>query len=743
MRPLLFLWFGLIAAWLPAASPVIGQEAAPAKKDSSVRLQPKSLTWKTKVEPATAKPGDTVKLTLTAELQPGWHLYKLTKTQPESGPRQTELDFFEKAGLETAGEWRSSKALKKSKEAAFPELEFVEYWDGSIDFSIDLKVPANAANGEKLLKVQAYYQLCNDSNCSIPGRWTLPAAKLTITGGLAAANVESPAPAKVAATPAEVEPAKTPEPAAPAVAEAAPERPRAEKPATETATAEAPATAPAEVSEVQKSLDEGLIPFLLVCAGGGLVALIMPCVWPMVPVTVNFFVKQGQNGGGAQKLAVAYCLAIIGIFTLVGVAFSAFFGAASLQTIANHPKLNLAIAVLFFAFGLSLLGLFEIRLPNFLLNASAKGEGQGGLVGVMFMAATLTITSFTCTFPVVGGLLVMASKGSYLYPVMGLATFATVIAIPFFLLALSPSLLAKMPRGGDWMNTVKTVGGLVEIGAAFKFLNTAEIAYKVPEDAWFDAQTVLSIWVVLAAVCGLYLLGFFRTDHDYEEPKVGPGRMIFGCSFLFLALYMAPALFGRPPQSQIYSRLIVGILPPDAGELAAGNFAVAGNGEGAGSGHGTKATSPDPQVALTQQTSFHGVVWGFSLEQAKARAKAEKKPILIDFTGVNCANCRLMEQRVLPRPEVVDLMKNFVTVQIYTDIVPIPSITPAQRLELAQANQELLIDIAQEATNPIYVVMDPDGNVLERVGGYNEPAAFVAFLNRALGKYAPTKMASN
>jgi len=713
---------------------VIGQEAAPAKKDSSVRLQPKSLTWKSKVEPATAKPGDTVKLTLTAELQPGWHLYKLTKTQPESGPRQTELDFFDKGGLETVSEWTASKPLKKSKEAAFPELEFVEYWDGSIDFSIDLKVPANATSGEKPLKVQAYYQLCNDSNCSIPGRWTLPAAKLTITGGQAAAQPENPAPVQVAATPAVEEPAKTPDATSPA-------RPRADKPASTTALAEGTTTAPTEFSEVQKSLDEGLIPFLLVCAGGGLVALIMPCVWPMVPVTVNFFVKQGQNGAGTKKLAVAYCLAIIGIFTMVGVAFSAFFGAASLQTVANHPYLNFLIAALFFAFGLSLLGLFEIRLPNFLLNASAKGEGQGGLVGVMFMAATLTITSFTCTFPVVGGLLVMASKGSYLYPVMGLATFATVIAIPFFLLALSPSLLAKMPRGGDWMNTVKTVGGLVEIGAAFKFLNTAEIAFTVPDEAWFDVQTVLSIWVVLAAVCGFYLLGFFRTDHDYEEPKVGPGRMIFGCGFLFLALYMAPALFGRPPQSQIFSRLIVGILPPDFDELKTSRIVVAG--DGADNGHGTKATSPDPQVALTQQTSFHGVLWGFSLDQAKARAKAEKKPILIDFTGVNCANCRLMEQRVLPRPEVVDLMKNFVTVQIYTDIVPISSITPAQRLELAQANQELLIDIAQEATNPIYVVMDPDGNVLERVGGYNEPVAFVAFLNRALGKFAPTKMASN
>jgi thiol:disulfide interchange protein DsbD len=731
-----------------------GQE--PKKKNSSPRLQPKTAVWSTKVEPASAKPGDTVTFTATAKLSPGYHLYKLTKTQPESGPRQTELDLFQTSGLTIKGDWKASKEVIKKKEAVFPELEFVEFYDGEISFSIALEVPAGTAPGEKQIQVQAYYQLCDDKNCSIPGRWALPAAVLNVAGGQAAATAtEKPAEPKnepkVAAAPKD-EPKTAIAAAAKAEEKAQPEEKKtAEKPADLTQANSAPAvdpgpsaaavgakSAPATTSEVQKSLDQGLLPFLLVCAGGGLVALIMPCVWPMVPVTVNFFVKQGQGGRGTTKLAVAYCLSIIGIFTLVGVIFSAFFGAASLQQLANHPYLNIFVAVLFFAFGLSLLGLFEIRLPNFLLNASAHGESKGGMVGVIFMATTLTITSFTCTFPVVGGLLVMAAGGNYLYPVLGLATFATVVAIPFFLLALAPGLMSKMPRGGDWMNTVKTVGGLVEIGAAFKFLNTAEIAYKVPEEAWFDAQMVLTTWVVLAAVCGLYLLGLFRTDHDYEEPKVGPGRIIFGSLFLFIAVYLTPALFGRPPQSQIYTRLVVGILPPDAGELNAfANMASAGGG-GSESGHGTKATSADPQVAITQQTSFHGVEWGMSLEKAKAEAKAVGKPILIDFTGVNCANCRLMEQRVLPRAEVVDQLKKFVTVQIYTDFVPIASITPDQRAALGQANQELLIDIAQEATNPIYVVMNADGTVLERIGGYNEPAVFVEFLSRAMSKFSST-----
>ena len=398
--------------------------------------------------------------------------------------------------------------------------------------------------------------------------------------------------------------------------------------------------------------------------------------------------------------------------------------------------MNLAVAGLFVAFGLSLLGLFELRLPSFLLNASSQGESKGGLVGVIFMALTLTITSFTCTFPVVGGLLVMAAGGDFFYPIVGLATFATVIALPFFLLALSPSLISKMPRSGDWMNAVKVVGGLVEIGAAFKFINTAELAWVTPENAWFDVQVVLTSWIVLSAVCGIYLLGLFRTDHDHDEVKVGPGRLVFGALFLGLALYMAPALFGRPPSSLVWDRLIVGILPPDSSELTA-DVQVAGNGDDASSAgvlRAVKATSTDPAQAEREEKKAHGVLWGLSFDQARELAAAQKKPILIDFTGVNCANCRLMERRVLPRREVVALLKKFVTVELFTDFVDISSITADQRQKLAEANQERILELAKEATNPFYVVLSPTGDVLARMGGYSDPPVFVDFLTKALDK---------
>jgi thiol:disulfide interchange protein DsbD len=702
--------------------PLAAEGPQPAKKDSNQRFKPKDATLTTAVEPAQARPGDTVTFKVAAKLQPGWHIYPYAApdAQQTLGPVKTTFDLFDAAGLKTEGQWTASREPIKHKEPAFPELEFVEYFEDSVTWSTALKIPPGTEPGKKVLRCQAGYQVCNAQSCSFPGKWTLPEAVLEVlpAGGAGSAPLASPKPEGTApAAPSQVDSSATPRPT-PAESTVKPQ------------------------SEIAQKAQQGLIPFLLASLIGGLFALVMPCVWPMVPITVNFFVKQGQlkSGGGrgrATALAFIYCLSIIGVFTAVGVLFSFFFSASSLQTLANNPWLNLFVAALFLAFGLSLLGLFELRLPSFLLNASSQGESRGGLIGVVFMALTLTITSFTCTFPVVGGLLVMAAGGDVFYPVIGLATFATVLALPFFLLALSPSLISRMPRSGDWMNAVKVVGGLVEIGAALKFINTAELAYVTPENAWFDAHVVLTSWIALSAVCGFYLLGLFRTDHDHDDVRVGPGRLVCGAVFLGLAIYMTPALFGRPPQSLVWDRLIVGILPPDSGEFNAA-VQVAGQ-EGASAIKEVRATSPDPAVAEREEKKVHGVLWGMSFDQARERAAQEHKPILIDFTGVNCANCRLMERRVLPRPEVVSLLKRFVTIQLYTDFVPIASLSREQRAERAELNQDRQFNLAQEVTNPFYVVLSPDGTVLNKIGGYNEPQVFVEFLTRALDKISADK----
>jgi thiol:disulfide interchange protein DsbD len=694
--------FGLTPCSAPAADP-----PQPARKDSSPRIRPREATLTPEIVPAEAKAGAKVTYQVRVKLEPGWHIYTYAKQPREDGPPRpsfTTFDLFDTGGLKVAGDWMPSKPPIQHPEPAFPDFKFIEYYEDEVTWSIKLQVPPGTPPGPVKLRCQAGFQICNDLVCKPPGQWTLADASLTIVPGIAAAE-PVPAPAPVASATA------TPPPAPPADTPAAPKEPQ---------------------SEVARQAELGLGAFLLFSAIGGLLALVMPCVWPMVPITVNFFVKQGQRKGQTTGLAITYCLAIIGVFTTFGVLCSFFFEATALQNLANNAWLNTAVALLFLAFGLSLLGVFEISLPSFLLNASARGESRGGLIGVVFMALTLTITSFTCTFPVVGGLIVMASKGQFFYPVVGLATFSAVLALPFFLLALSPGLLSRMPKSGDWMNAVKIVGGLIEIGAAFKFLNTAEIGFgAVPEDAWFNAPVVLSIWVVLAAVCGLYLLGLFRTDHDHEEVRVGAGRILSGALFMGIALFLAPVLFGRPPESRIW-HTIVGLLPPDASAFARPQGGAPGSLAGC---QDVKAESKDPQIAQRQEKKCHGVLWGLSLEAAKEQARAEGRPILIDFTGVNCANCRTMEQGVMPRPEIVALMQKFVPVELFTDFVPIGTLSIDQRRELAARNQELILDLSNDTANPFYVAMTADGKVLSTTAGAMPPERFAEFLKKGLDRY--------
>jgi thiol:disulfide interchange protein DsbD len=351
----------------------------------------------------------------------------------------------------------------------------------------------------------------------------------------------------------------------------------------------------------------------------------------------------------------------------------------------------------------------------------------------------------------------MAARGQYFYPIVGMLTFSTVLALPFFLLALAPGLLSRMPRSGDWMNAVKVVGGLVEIGAAFKFVNTAEIGFgATPSNAWFDARVVLAIWIVMLLVCGIYLLGLFRTDHDHEAIKVGPVRLLCGTLFLGLALYLSPALFGTPPRSKVYES-IVGILPPDAVELdstltlkqefakfaarAAGPapVALASSSTSRADTGPRKATSKDPKQAVLEEKTFHGVQWGLSYEAALAEAKKSDRPVLVDFTGVFCTNCRTMEQTVFTRPDVIAEFHHFVPVQQFTDQVPIDTITVDQREELAAANGEREIELIDQTTLPYYAVLTPEGTVIASTKFDPSAEGFRNFLQQARAKFQKSR----
>lgn len=703
-------------------------DGQPKKKDSPKFIKPAEVTYKTEVKPATAKPGDTVTYSITATVAAPWHIYAYADKQEPEGPRSTQFDFFDLGGLKMAGSWAPEEEPRQKPDAAFDNM-IVKYHEDAVTWSVKLKVPEDAKPGKKTLQNQIYFQICDPKSCKPPVNVTVPPAELTVVSNKAALIAPDTSSLIAAsligvAAPAEVTPAATPA---------------------------APSTG------LAKATEGGLLAFLVYSALGGLFAVLMPCVWPMIPITVNFFVKQGESKHGSPtKLAIVYCLAIIGIFTGIGLAVTAIMGASGATQLGVNKWVNLVFGLAFIGLGLSLLGLFEIRLPTSLLNASSQAEGKGGLVGVMFMATTLTITSFTCTAPVVGTLLVASTKGQYFYPVLGLLTFSAVMALPFFVLALMPGLMRKMPRSGDWMNAVKVVGGLVEIALAFKFLNTAEIGFgAAPSEAWIDAHLVLTVWVITALACGIYLLGLFRTDHDHEPIQVGPLRMVTGIAFLSISLFLAPALFGTPPKSKFYQS-IVGILPPDVAELNTqdeiingvvaqlGNF-PRGNSSETPSTEGAQiaaaplevgpvqARSSDPKVAIREEKKFHGVRWGMSYDQALEKAKEENKLVLIDFTGVFCANCRTVEQKIMPRPDTVEELKKFVTVSLYTDQVDIEKLPLETKQALALENLELEVKLVEETTSPVYAVVTPEGKLLGKTS-YQQDENFLRDFLRDIQK---------
>lgn len=453
---------------------------------------------------------------------------------------------------------------------------------------------------------------------------------------------------------------------------------------------------------------QGLPLFLLAAFGAGFLALLTPCVFPMVPITVSFFQKQSEKQHHKPiTMATVYCLGIIGTFTVLGLVMSIFFGPGALTTIANNSFVNLFIAGVLVFFGLNLLGMFELRMPGWLLTYTSSQEGRGGFVGVLFMALTFTLTSFTCTFAFVGGLLVAAAQGDRLWPTLGLLAFSAAFSLPFFFLALFPSFLQKLPRSGGWMNVVKVVMGLIEVGAAFKFFNVADLSWN-GQAVIFDYHVVMSAWVIVSIATGMYLLGIFRLPHDVAVESIGVLRFMTAMSFLGLASYLSVGLFAaEKPQGKVWQYIQAFAAPQlHLGEDPTGPY----------SEHG-------------------GLKYALDFERAMDFAIQQNKPLFLDFTGLNCTNCRYMEKGTMSKPEIEDRLKRFVRVQLFTDRVPLTDTKEAERLYAI--NVKLQERWFGDVTLPSYVVIPPDrealkdpSRILSSFLGAGEEAAFGEFLDK-------------
>ncbi|SEB51279.1 protein-disulfide reductase DsbD family protein [Terriglobus roseus] len=425
--------------------------------------------------------------------------------------------------------------------------------------------------------------------------------------------------------------------------------------------------------------------------GMGALSLLTPCVFPMVPITVSFFANHSsKTRAGALRMAALYGLGIMFTFVALGMSLAILFGASGINKLASNPWVNLLITAIFLGFALSLLGVFFMQLPTGLmnkLNSASSSKQQGSIVGTMLMGLTFSLTSFTCTAPFVGTLLVLAAQGNWRWPLVGMLGFSFVFALPFFLLALLPQLMTQMPRAGGWMNSVKVVMGFLEIAAAMKFLSNADLVWH-----WniFTRTTVLCIWTGCLLLVVAYLLGWFRLDHDSPVDAVSGPRVVFALLFLAGAIWLSNGLAGHKLGD------IDAFLPP---------------------------ADSDNSAQLQTATVSAEAPWIMNdLKGGLAQAKQEGKPVFVDFTGYTCTNCRWMESNIFSKPAIEKDMNRFVKVRLYTD----------GDGDIYSKQQDYEDKQFGTVALPLYALLDADGKTIDTSAGVTrDPNAFAAFLAKA------------
>ncbi|WP_297816503.1 cytochrome c biogenesis protein CcdA [Segetibacter sp.] len=465
--------------------------------------------------------------------------------------------------------------------------------------------------------------------------------------------------------------------------------------------------------------DEGsLWSTFLLCLATGLLAVLTPCVFPLVPVTVSFFLKRSKSRGEGLRNATFYSLSIILIYTIPTLVLTLLFGGNALYNISTHPVTNLLFFAIFILFAISFFGAFDISLPNSWANKADEKAGKGGLVGIFFMALTLVIVSFSCTGPIVGTLLgKTATAGVTMAPVMGMLGFGIGLALPFSLFAYFPSMLKTLPKSGGWLNTVKVTFGFIELALAMKFLSNVDLAYH-----WrlLDREIFLVIWIVIFTLQGMYLLGKLKFSHDGDLPFITVPRLFFAIATFSFALYLFPGLWGAPLKG------IGGWLPHTSTQdfnLQDIKYQLEElKASGVTSGSSKNVAPPAKKYIDKLHTPFR-LPGYFDLDEGMAAAKILNKPVMLDFTGHSCANCRKMEAEVWADPEVLRRIKeDFVLVSLYVDE---STELPDSEQYTNQAGEKIITvgdknkdyEITKFGFNaqPLYMFLDLNGNPLSDV----------------------------
>jgi thiol:disulfide interchange protein DsbD len=583
--------------------------------------------------------GEVVNIKLSVDLDPGWHIYAVEGVT--GGPIATSLkvsgDFVEDIG----------KIIEPEPTVKFDEGFgiVVPYHEDKPTFTIPVKLASNIDTETTELSVSIIYQVCNEVLCYPPVEKS-DIIEITIESGEPRQNRMLLASAETQDFNGNI--------------------------------------------NLDTAIQKGLWSFVILSFSMGLLALLTPCVFPMIPITVSYFTHQGElEGRNPLKQAIVYTLGIIFTFTVLGFLLAIFLGASGANQLAANPWVNLFIGGLFVYFALSLFGMYEIQLPESVRRFSAQREKKAGMIGTLFMALTFTLTSFTCTVQFVGLLLVAATQGQWFWPLLGMVIFSAAFALPFFFLALFPQYLAKMPKSGGWLNSVKVVMGFLEFAAAFKFFSNTDLVWN-----WgiFSHNTVLAAWTMILLFTGMYLLGKITLPHDSPLKSIGVGRMLLSLFFFVGSLYLASGLFGRPIHGLIYS-----YLPP-------------------------KIESESRAVVTNSGSIAESHQWFTDLDSGLRESARTGKPVFVDFTGYTCTNCRWMEANIFTKDEVKSRFEKFILVQLYTD-----------GGENYRENQQYEIDRFGTAALPFYVILNSDNEELARFPGMTRKvSSFIKFLDSGL-----------
>lgn len=627
------------------------------------------LSWKATLEDkGTAEK----KIIVTAKIKDGWHLYD--QNMPEDGPNSTEFTFYKLEGARRVGGFVANRKAIEEYDKQFEMT--LRFFDKQVSFVQNIVV----TDPEKFyIELGVTAQACDDQACLPPAteEFTFKRSDLKSTAADTSVQEES--------TQTEADSAMS------AITEGVGEA--SEGVATQTALNEVSSdklwtpvvdTLKAYGDETLNQTDSSLLELLLFGFLGGLVALITPCVWPMIPMTVSFFLKRTKDRKKAIKDAVIYGLGIVVIYLVLGLSVTLIFGASMLNNLATNAVFNLIFFAVLVLFAISFFGAFELVLPAKWTNKlDSKSDSTTGVLSLFFMAFTLVLVSFSCTGPIIGTLLVQAaSMGDILGPAVGMFGFAVALALPFSLFAIFPNMLQNMPKSGGWLNSVKVVMAFLELALALKFLSIADLAY-----GWgiLDRETFLALWIVIFTCLGLYLLGKITFPHDTPLEKVGVGRFFLALISLSFAVYMVPGLWGAPLKA------VSAFSPP----LSTQDFNLY-----------------DGQV----HAKFD------NYEEGMRYAKANNKPVLVDFSGFGCVNCREMENSVWINPQIKTLLEeDYVLITLMVDDkTPLPEVIEVEELLGNTVKRTKLRTIGDKWSylqrskfganaQPFYIPLDHDG----------------------------------